>query len=81
MPTYEPVDSLADLDELDIDEMAEGYDAGARGEGEPDINHTRAYWHGWREYMIDAGRMKPDAAHKQLTLERQTQLHIHKRFP
>lgn len=66
MSDFEPVSTLAELDELDRDEMYEGEESARRGESEPDASHTRAYWHGWRETMIEMGKLPSDAAYKQL---------------
>lgn len=54
------VDELRTLDERDI---VSGYWAGYRGDGqEPGVEFNRDYWHGWRNGMVDSGRMKPDDA-------------------
>lgn len=64
-----PVSTLADLDTLDDAEIVEGYHAGREGWPEPGDNHSRAYWHGWRNGMIDSGRAHPDAASMALVKE------------
>lgn len=43
-----PVTTLEELDGLDDEEMVEGYLDGFKGGGEPGGNHSKAYWHGWR---------------------------------
>ena len=60
-----PVSTLADLDQLDLDEMAQGYRSGMDGDPEPGGNRSRSYWHGWRNGRTDKGGGKlhpPDAA-------------------
>jgi len=43
--------------------MLEGYLDGFHGEAAPDSSHSRSYWHGWRNGMVDCGRRSPDQAH------------------
>jgi len=55
-----PVTTAADLETLDGDEIMEGYRDGF--EGFPcSGNRSRAYWHGWRNGMVDSKRMEIDA--------------------
>ena len=51
-----PVATLADLETLDEAEIIEGFRDGYEGWpcGE---NRSRSYWHGWRNAMIDKGRI------------------------
>lgn len=59
---FAPVMTLSDLDLLDHAETEEGYRDGLHGEPEPGNNHSRSYWHGWRNGAVDGGhRMKDDA--------------------
>ena len=54
-----PVMLAADLATLDSEEIIEGY-RDAR-EGFPcSGNRSRSYWHGWRNGMVDSGRMKTE---------------------
>ena len=64
-----PVSTKADLDTLDHDEIVEGYISTKRGDPEPGENRGRAYWHGWRNAMIDMGEIDPDDACRQLARE------------
>lgn len=57
-----PITKAADLDALDDAEVVEGYHDGRANEPEPGDNRSFAYWHGWRNGMIDGGHMKGDAA-------------------
>lgn len=60
-----PVHDLATLQTLDQREIDEGYRDGREGFpcGE---NRGQAYWHGWRNGMMDSGRMQPDWASRAL---------------
>lgn len=51
-----PVVSVDDLSTLDDAEIIEGYLDGR--DGLPcGGNRSRSYWHGWRNGMVDSGRM------------------------
>lgn len=56
-----PVVTLEELDTLDDDEIIEGYWDGRNNEPRPSGNRSKAYWHGWRNGMVDGGHAKPDA--------------------
>jgi hypothetical protein len=66
---FEPIRTLADLDALDQDEIVAGYCEARRGDPEPGPNRNRAYWHGWRNAMIDMGELPTDDASRQLARE------------
>lgn len=68
-PTFAKVATVADLDTLSDDDILAGYRAGRDGDPEPGHNHGRAYWHGWRNGMMDSGRLKHDTASSQLVTE------------
>jgi hypothetical protein len=57
-----PVTTIADLDQLDPDEMVEGFRDGFAGEPEPQGNRSRAYWHGWRNGAVDGRHREKDEA-------------------
>lgn len=64
---FAPVQTVQDLETLEpLSDMKEGYYAGLRGDDEPGHNHGRAYWHGWRNGMMDSHRMEIDAAARRL---------------
>ena len=63
---FEPVRTKADLDTLDHDAIVNGYLSAERGDPEPGPNRGRAYWHGWRNAMIDMGVLQPDDASRAL---------------
>lgn len=66
-PVYgKPVTTIAELDQLDSDEMYQGYRDGRDGDPEPRGNRTRAYWHGWRNGAVDGGHREKDAAQAML---------------
>lgn len=69
MATFEPVRTKADLDTLDQADVREGYVSAERGDPEPGANRGRAYWHGWRNRMIDMGVLPIDEAAMQLVHE------------
>ncbi len=66
---FEPVRTKADLDALNHDEIIEGYMSAELGDPEPGPNRGRAYWHGWRNAMIDKGELRPDEASRALAHE------------
>jgi hypothetical protein len=66
MTNFEPVHTKADLDSLDPAEIFEGYRSAERGDPEPGPNRGRAFWHGWRNRMIDMHELPMDAAARQL---------------
>lgn len=66
---FEPVRTLADLESLNSDEILEGYLSADRGDPEPGENRGRAYWHGWRNRMIDLHVIQPDDASRNLVRE------------
>lgn len=66
---FEPVRTKADLDAMDFSEVLEGYKSAERGDPEPGENRGRAYWHGWRNRMIDMGELPMDDAAAQLARE------------
>lgn len=69
MPNFEPVSTKADLDTLDQADILEGYMSAERGDPEPGPNRGRAYWHGWRNRMIDMHVLPVDDAAMQLVRE------------
>ena len=69
MSRFEPVRTLSDLKSLDEDQIVEGYRSAERGDPEPGENRGRAFWHGWRNRMIDLGEVPPDDASRQLVRE------------
>lgn len=66
---FEPVRTKADLDALDQADILEGYMSAKRGDPEPGPNRGRAFWHGWRNRMIDYGELPGDDASRQLVHE------------
>lgn len=66
---FEPVRTKADLDTLDFADVLEGYLSTERGDPEPGPNRGRAFWHGWRNRMIDLHELPPDDASHQLAHE------------
>ena len=46
-----------------------GYLAGLHGEPEPGSDKSKSYWHGWRNGMMDTGRLPHDEAARNLAAE------------
>ena len=69
MSKFEPVQTIEDLESLDENQIVEGYRSGERGDPEPGENRGRAFWHGWRNRMIDLGELPHDEASRQLVRE------------
>ena len=66
---FNPVRTKADLDSLNSADILEGYASAERGDPEPGENRGRAFWHGWRNRMIDLGVLPSDDAARQLAHE------------
>jgi len=62
MSVFAPVRTLDDLDTLSEADIIEGYTTAQRGDPEPGENRGRAFWHGWRNRMIDLGVIEGDDA-------------------
>ncbi|MDB5612082.1 MAG: uncharacterized protein JWP25_8982 [Bradyrhizobium sp.] len=78
---FDPVRTKADLDTLDHTEIMDGYRSAERGDPEPGPNRGRAFWHGWRNRMIDYGVIPMDAASHQLACEVVGKRHAHTQRP
>jgi len=57
-----PVETKADLETLNQDEILEGYLDGYGGELNCGDNRSRSYWHGWRNGRVDGGYAENDYA-------------------
>ena len=66
---FRPVSTLADLETLDSNDIVAGYSTTERGDPEPGENRGRAFWHGWRNRMMDFGEIEHDTAALQLAHE------------
>ena len=66
---FAPVRTKADLDNLSETDIIEGYLSAERGDPEPGENRGRAFWHGWRNRMMDIGVLPQDDASRQLVRE------------
>ena len=64
-----PVTTADELAYLDSRDVLHGYLAGLHGRDEPGVEFNRDYWHGWRNGMVDSGRMPKDAAMSQLAAD------------
>lgn len=74
MAEFDKVERAADLALLDSGEIVAGYRDGLGGGAEPGSNRSRSFWHGWRNGMVDSGRIALDGAQHALELE----LHPHR---
>lgn len=63
----QPVETVADFRALDEGEIFCGYLDGLDGAHCSPSSVSRAYWHGWRNGLVDGGFVEPDEA--QLKLE------------
>jgi hypothetical protein len=72
MAEFASVRTVADFRRLDDGEILEGYLNGFHGSSEPGSDHSRAFWHGWRNGRVDAGLAEPDCA--QLSLDQEFRL-------
>ena len=59
-----PVVTLDELDALDQAEIIEGYWDGYDNGPRPSGNRSKAYWHGWRNGMVDGKHAEPDPAQR-----------------
>ena len=64
--THTPITTVAEFDALDPRELVFGCHAAERDEPEP-FHRCRAYWHGWRLWMMTRGRLKPTLEDRELT--------------
>lgn len=69
MSEFKPVETVADLEMLDPEEIRDGYWSGWDGDPEPGNNRSRAFWHGWRNGARDKGRIPQDDAMTRLVHE------------
>lgn len=56
---FMPITTVEELNSLDHDDTVNGYHAGTRNEPEP-FDKGKAYWHGWRNGMMDKKHMPYD---------------------
>lgn len=66
MSEFQPITSIEDLALQPDMEMQLGYLAGLNKEPEPGSDKSRAYWHGWRNGMVDGGHAEIDDAQQRL---------------
>ncbi len=60
----EPITDMETLAKQDERDMRSGYEAGLNGREEPGVEFNRSYWHGWKNGMVDSGRVKNPDAHQ-----------------
>lgn len=64
-----PITKANQLDNLDNDEVIQGYWDGKDNEPEPGDNRSYLYWHGYRNGQVDGGYAKSDEAQKALAYD------------
>ena len=69
MSEYKPVCTAKELESIDDAECVAGYLAGLADEPEPRNDKSRSYWHGWRNGMMDKGRLAIDEPARNLVAE------------
>ena len=69
MSEFRPVETVADLNSLDSDEIVAGYLYGWTCSDEPGGDKSRCFWHGWRNAQTDKGRASPDVHQQRLAHE------------
>ncbi len=69
MSEFRPVETKADLDALDLDDIVAGYRAGLDDPSEPGSDKSRGYWHGWRNAQTDRKRRPLDVHQQRLAHE------------
>ncbi|WP_238512800.1 hypothetical protein [Pandoraea apista] len=69
MSEYQPLSSVRELDVLDEGDCVAGYLAGLDGAPEPGSDKSKSYWHGWRNGMMDKGRLPIDEPARNLAHE------------
>lgn len=69
MSEFQPVATLSDLEKLDADEMLDGYRSGLAEEPQPGSDKSKSFWHGWRNGMMDRGKLPHDDAANALVRE------------
>ncbi len=69
MVGHKVVSELADFLDLDESDMLLGYIDGYEGQPSPGPDHSRSFYHGWRNGRVDAGRATADAAQLALAAE------------
>ena len=69
MSEYQPLSSACELDVLDDSDCVAGYMAGLDGAPEPGSDKSKSYWHGWRNGIMDKGRLPIDESARNLAHE------------
>ena len=69
MSAFTPVATKSELDTLDAQEILAGYLSAERGDPEPGLNRGKAFWHGWRNRMMDIHEIPKDEAARKLAHE------------
>lgn len=86
MSNREPIRTAEELAEVlsqpgAREDVSEGYRDGLAGEPEPGDNRSKAYWHGWRNGMVDGGHREKDEAQAALARQVLTRDHLKRSVP
>ena len=69
MSEFQPVETVADLNNLDDEDILAGYLVGWNCPDDPGSDKSRSFWHGWRNAQTDKGRALPDVYQERLAHE------------
>lgn len=67
-----PAQTYSDVESMDTDKVVSGYLSGLNGGPEPS---DRDEWHGWRNGMVDCGKMQADDSQRKIAKE-----YVHKQM-
>ena len=77
MSEFRPISTVRDYHTLDESDVFLGYMDGFEGAPPPGSGHSRGYFHGWRNGMIEAGFAEPDRAYETLAVAFREVAHRH----
>lgn len=69
MSEYSKIATKADLSNVNDDECVDGYRSGLKNGETPSSLHSKSFWHGWRNGMVDGGHMNIDGEMMELARE------------
>ena len=68
-PEYLPISTMKELEQLNSDEIVEGYLSAQENTQLLGSDKSKSYWHGWRNGMVDFHKIPIDDAQRQLAKE------------
>ena len=69
MGEYRKISTKDEFEKINDGECISGYKSGLRGGEKPSSLHSKSFWHGWRNGMVDGGHMRIDSEMRQLARE------------